>query len=87
MSTTAEDRVLLKVSTSDSISITFNSIFKFLANAIASSKDSLELYFDGIATPITLSDPKASTHIAAVKAESIPPEMPMSTFLKLFFVT
>jgi len=45
------------------------------------------LYFDGIATPITFSEPRASTAIVAVSAESIPPERPIRTFSKLFFFT
>ena len=67
--------------------IVFNSIFKLFASSLASSRELFGLNFDGIATPITLSEVKASTAIVAVKAESIPPERPTKTFLKLFFST
>ena len=80
-------RVSLKSSTSFSISIVFRVIPKLSDSLIASSKESLELYLEGIATPITFSAPNASTQIAAVKAESIPPEIPINTFVNLFFFT
>ena len=67
-------------STISSISIILNSIPKFSAKICASSKDSEELNFDGIATPITFFSPIASTAIVAVSAESIPPESPTKTF-------
>ena len=37
--------------------------------------------------PITLSFPRASTAIVAVRLESIPPDNPIATLLKLFFLT
>jgi hypothetical protein len=38
-------------------------------------------------TPMTLSRPRASTAIAAVRAESMPPESQITTFLKPFLRT
>ena len=79
--------VALKFSTILSISIVLNSILRFSANDLASRRDSFELYLDGIATPITFLEPRASTATVAVNAESIPPDSPISTFSKLFFFT
>jgi hypothetical protein len=39
----------------------------------------LDEYLLGIATPLTRFAPKASTAIAATRAESIPPERPRTT--------
>ena len=52
-----------------------------------STRDSSVLYLEGNATPTTLLEPRASTAIVAVKAESIPPESPTRTFSKLFLLT
>ena len=46
-----------------------------------------ELYFDGMETPTTFSAPTASAAMAAVRAESIPPLIPSTTFSKPFFLT
>ena len=43
------------------------------------------VYLKGIITVLTLSGPNASDAIAAVKAESIPPDEPINIPLKLFF--
>ena len=45
------------------------------------------LYLLGIAIPNTLEQPKALTEIAATKAESTPPEIPITTFENPFFNT
>ena len=42
---------------------------------------------DGRRTPVTRSGPRASTAIAALSAESIPPETPSTIAGKLFFFT
>ena len=70
---------VLNFSTVSSISITLNSISRFSARLFASSTELSGLYFEGIAIPITLSDPRASTAIVAVRAESIPPDSPTRT--------
>ena len=67
--------------------IVFNSIFNFFAKSSASFKEDAGLNLDGIATPITFLEDSESTAIVAVKAESIPPEIPTKTFSKLFFST
>ena len=86
-SLTLSFNVFLKIFTISSISITLNSISRFSASNLASTRDSSVLYLEGNATPITLSEPRASTAIDAVKAESIPPESPTRTFSKLFLLT
>ena len=43
------------------------------------------VYLKGIITVFTFSGPNASEAIAAVKAESIPPDEPINIPLKLFF--
>ena len=45
------------------------------------------VYLKGIIIVLTLSEPRASVAIVAVKAESMPPDEPISTPLKLFFST
>ncbi len=44
-------------------------------------------YLEGMVTPITFSAPKASAQIVAVRAESIPPLKPMTTFSNPFLCT
>ena len=55
-------------------------IFKSSAVFFASSTLPLEEYFDGIKIPITFLLPIASTAIAALIAESIPPDKPKTIF-------
>ena len=50
------------------------------ASAPASSSDSGELWREGIRTPVTFLAPMASTATAAVSAESMPPESPITAF-------
>ncbi len=57
------------------------------AQALASSRLSEDVYFDGIITHQTRSGPSASTAIAAVSALSIPPDMPSTTPGNLFLLT
>ncbi len=57
------------------------------AQAFASSRLSVLVYFDGIITHQTLSGPSASAAIAAVIAESMPPDMPSTTPGNLFLRT
>ena len=53
----------------------------------ASNKLPSDEYFDGSFIPITLLEPRASTAIAALTAESMPPDYPNITFLKEFLYT
>ena len=53
----------------------------------ASPRVASDEYRDGIETPCTRSAPSAPTAIAAVSAESIPPERPITTSPKPFFDT
>ena len=55
------------------------------AQFVASSKLFLLVYFEGSITKRTFSEPKASHAIAATRAESIPPDIPRSAFLKPVF--
>ena len=59
-------------------------IFKSSAVFFASSRLPLEEYLDGINIPITFLLPIASTAIAALIAESMPPDNPKTIFLKEF---
>jgi len=45
------------------------------------------VYLKGSIKHFTFSEPRASTEIAAHKAESIPPDKPSITPGKLFFIT
>ena len=65
----------------------WNSIPRFSASSLASSKLSFEENLDGMNTPRTLSLPRASTAKQAVSEESIPPDSPITTFSKPFFLT
>ena len=47
----------------------------------------LDVYLNGSIKHLTFSDPRASTEMAAHKAESIPPDNPSITPGKLFFST
>ena len=58
--------------------MTRNSIPRFSARVSASSKLSLDEYLVGMNTPNTFSFPSASFAITATRAESIPPEIPMT---------
>ena len=58
---------------------------RFSANFILSVTLPSEEYILGIIMPVTLSAPKAFTAIAAVKALSIPPDNPRTTFLNPVF--
>jgi hypothetical protein len=58
---------------------TANWIPSFTAISRASIKLWSEEYGPGMATPVTFSRPTASTAIAAVSDESMPPLKPMST--------
>ena len=64
-----------------------NLMLRLSANFSASNFVPGEEYCDGMDIPTTLSGPNASTAITAVKAESIPPLKPITTFLKPFFLT
>ena len=70
-----------------SISKLPSSIFKFFAHSVASIKLCLDVYLNGSIKHLTFSDPRASTEMAAHKAESIPPDNPNITPGKLFFST
>ena len=67
--------------------ISQNFIPRLSASSFASVLLLLLVNLDGIDIPITLSFPSASTAIAAVRLESIPPDNPIATLLKLFFLT
>ena len=45
------------------------------------------VYLDGIETAVTASGPRASTAITKVRAESMPPDNPMTAPLNRFFLT
>ena len=64
-----------------------SSIFKFFAHPFASMKLCSEVYLKGSMKHETLSEPRASTAIAAHKAESIPPDKPKIIPGKLFLFT
>ena len=53
----------------------------------ASSRVASDENLDGIETVWTRSGPRASAAIAAVSAESMPPEIPITTSSKPFFET
>ena len=53
---------------------------RFFASETESSTLPREEYIDGMVMPVTLSAPSASTASAAVSAESMPPDSPMTTF-------
>ena len=69
------------------IDISECSIPKFFASNPASSMLISAVKSKGIIIVFTLPFPSASYAIAAVRAESIPPEEPINTPLKLFFST
>ena len=52
---------------------------RFSAVIPASSRLSDDVCRDGMRTPITFSGPSASQAMAAVSAESTPPDMPITT--------
>ena len=56
------------------------------AHSAASSRLSAEVKREGISTPITLRGPSASAAMAAVRAESMPPDSPSTAFRKPFLV-
>ena len=58
---------------------------RFRANSTESSMLPWLEYREGIITPSTFSGPMASAAMAAVNAESMPPERPSSTFLNPVF--
>jgi hypothetical protein len=60
---------------------------RFRARSWASLKLDGEEYAEGMATPTTLSAPKAATAMSATRLESIPPERPMTTFARPFLST
>ena len=60
---------------------------RFSATDPASSRLSAEVCREGMRTPMTFSGPSASHAIAAVRAESIPPDIPITTFWKLCLKT
>jgi hypothetical protein len=66
----------------DSIGTTWMAMPRLRASAQASSRLPRDENCDGIAIPVTCSLPSASTAMAAVTAESIPPERPITTSLK-----
>ena len=55
---------------------------RFSATAPASSRLSVDVWREGMRTPITFRAPNASHAMAAVNAESTPPDIPMTTFSK-----
>ena len=55
--------------------------------SFASFVESCDVNFEGNIKHLTFSGPSASTATADTKAESIPPDKPKTTFLKLFLVT
>jgi hypothetical protein len=73
--------------TTDSIGISRNAQPRLSATRRASERVSSELNLDGMDTQWTRSAPSASTHSAAVTAESIPPETPITTSANPFFST
>jgi hypothetical protein len=77
----------VNASTTGSMAISRKSIPSDAASRCASPRVPSDEYRDGMDTPCTRSAPIASTHNAAVSAESIPPESPMTTSPKPFFVT
>ena len=60
---------------------------RFSLTSRASSRVPSDEYRDGMETVCTRSDPSASAAMAAVTAESIPPEIATTTSPKPFFVT
>ena len=64
-----------------------NSIPRFRATRRASARVPADENEDGMETPTTPSRPNASTAMAAVIAESMPPESPTTTRRKPFFRT
>ena len=68
-----------KILTDDSIEIVSTFIDNNFPLSSASSKLPWEEILDGILIPCTLAGPNASTAMAAVTAESIPPDNPITT--------
>ena len=69
------------------IDISSNLVPRFSATTFASFSEVFDVNSDGNITHLTFSDPKASAAIVATNAESIPPDIPRTTFSKpLFFV-
>ena len=73
--------------TTASIGISRKSTPRFSLTSRASSRVASDEKRDGIETVCTRSAPSASAAIAAVSAESIPPEIEMTTSWKPFFST
>ena len=71
----------------EAIGISRNAIPVRLAMSAASSRECCEEWTLGIPTPYTDAAPRASTAMAAVSAESMPPDMPMTTLPNPFFLT
>ncbi len=70
-----------------SIGISWKAIPSRAATSRASWRVSAELKREGIDTPVTAPAPSASAAIAAVRAESMPPERPSATRWKRFLRT
>ena len=68
-----------------SIEMVRKSMSSASASSCASDFEWSDEYRDGIDTPCTCSAPSASTAIAAMIDESIPPDSPITTSLKPFF--
>ena len=60
---------------------------KFSQRACASVMLLSAVYLEGMETQRTFSGPRASAAMAAVRAESMPPERPMTTWEKPLFRT
>ena len=69
------------------IDMFISSMPKLLPSSDASVLLSMLVYFEGIKIPFTLEGPSASVATAALKALSIPPDIPNTTPGKLFFST
>ena len=60
---------------------------RFSASSLASEIEWSDEYLLGIKTPNTFDLPSASTAIVATRAESIPPESPITTLFSWFLNT
>ena len=84
--------VVKPIASGSSVGVTIARDYESLRDGIYkafeySPKVLIEEYIEGMETASTFSLPRASFAIATTTAESIPPERPSETFLKLFFLT
>ncbi len=80
-------RTFRKAENGSSMGMVMSGMPRFSASSCASRRLPSEENRDGMATPITLSEPRASTAITAVRLESTPPDRPITTFRKPFLRT